>query len=294
MKMSIKIFGLSLLVLVLYSSGSLGQSPWLPGKNSYFIQFSYNTIPEYSTLYNLNSEDLQTPRKVVDNTLQLYGEYGLSDKFALVASIPYKLLKSGDINPSYSQDAAGIPEAATVNALGNVQLSLKYSLLQSDWVSALQMKVELPANVEKGDSTGLYPGYDAYAFAPYASIGRGWNRFYFYYYLSIISRTNGFDSKLDTGIEGGWKASKNFWLISYFNLLKSFNNGSKQPWPPERQFGLYSPDQEFNAFGIKVIYEVLLKNDQKIGFVAHGAGGTLFGFKVAKSPLLSLGIYLKK
>lgn len=269
------------------------QSPWLPSKGGYFFQLSYSNIPEYSRLFNLEYEDFQTPRFAVDNTIQFYGEYGISDKFSLLVSIPYKMLQSRDINPKYFNDVNDIPEAATVNAMGNVQLSMKYNLLQSTWVSALQLKVELPANASKGEPSGLYPGYDAYAFIPSASIGRGWNRFYFYYYLSVIARTNNFDEKLDTGIEGGWLAFKNFWLIAHFNIIKSFNNTSKTPWPSEKQYGLYTARQEYTAYGLKFIYEISLKNDQKIGFIAQAAGST-WGFMVAKSPYLGLGVYLKK
>lgn len=286
-------FGLISLLVVFSFLGSQGQSPWLPAKNGYFFQLSFATIPEYSSLFNLHHEDFQTPRFARDNTIQLYGEYGISNKFALQVSLPYKMLESRDINPGYLKDVSAIPDAATVNAMGNAHLSVKYKLLESKWVSALQLKVELPADASKGEASGLYPGYDAFAFIPVASIGRGWNRTYFYYYLSFIARTNNFDEKLDTGLEGGWMAFKNFWLVAHFSVLKSFVNTSKTPGPPEKQYGLYTPRQEFTAYGLKLIYEVSLKEQLKLGFIAQGAGST-WGFMVAKSPYLSFGVYLKK
>lgn len=272
---------------------SIGQSPWLPEKGGYFYQVSYTVIPEYASLFHHDHDDFQTSRKVSDQTLQLYGEHGLSGKFSLLVSVPFKMLRSGDLNPAYPFDPAEIPPASTVNTIGNAQLGIKYKLLASKWVSAVQLKVELPANTPPGETTGLYPGYNAFAFAPLASIGRGWNRTYFYYYLSYVSRTQGFDDKLDTGLEGGWNFSNRFFLIGYFSLLKSINNGTKTPWSPEKQFGLYTPNQEYTAYGLKLLYEMALKSGQKLGVIAHVSGST-WGFMVAKAPLVSLGIYLKK
>jgi hypothetical protein len=203
------------------------------------------------------------------------------------------MLQSGALNPNYMKDPAEIPDAATVNALGNIQFSVKYQLLKTRWVSAVQLKVELPADISRGEASGLYPGYDAFAIIPYASIGRSWNRTYFYYYLSLIARSNNFDEKFDTGIEGGWNAFRNFYLIGYFNIIKSFTNGTQTPWPPYLQYGLYSPRQEYTAFGIKLLYEFALKNNKKLGVIAQGAGST-WGFMVAKSPYVSFGLYLKK
>lgn len=286
-------FGYISVIILLSYSGLTAQSPWLPDKGGYFVQLSYNSIQNYTRLFHLNHDDIQTPRSATDNTIQLYGEYGLSNSFSIIASVPYKMLSSGDLNPDYTREITSIPNAATVNALGNTQLTIKYKLLQKKWVSAVQFKVELPSNRSLGDSSGLFPGYDAFAFSPLASIGRGWNRTYFYYYLSYIGRTNNFDDKLDTGVEGGWKAFKNFWVIGYFSLMASFHNGTQTPVPPEYQYGLYTPRQEYTAYGIKLIYEVAFKNELNLGIVAHAAGST-WGFMVAKAPLLSLGVYLKK
>lgn len=279
--------------LVALTLTGYGQGPWLPEKGGYFAQFAYTLIPEYSSLFNHANDDIHTARKASDQTLQLYGEYGISKKFALIASVPFKILQSGELNPAYTGDPENIPPASTVNAFGNTQLAIKYKLMQKKWVAAVQMKIELPTNAAVGDESGLYPGYNAFAFAPLASIGRGWNRTYFYYYLSYLGRTSGYDDKLDTGVEGGWNMASKFYLIGYFSLLKSFTNGSKFPWSREKQYGLYSPLQEYTAFGLKLLYEVALKNGQKAGFILHASGST-WGFMVAKAPLLSFSVYLKK
>jgi hypothetical protein len=170
---------------------------------------------------------------------------------------------------------------------------VKYNVLQKKWALAVQLNVELPADVGDAEITGLYPGYDAFAAAPLVSAGRGWSRFYFYSFASTLFRSNDFDDKFDVGIEGGWKPARPLWIISYFQWVKSFNNGTKTPWPAARQFGLYSPLQEYTAYGLKLIYEIGLSESYNLGFIAHGAG-SFSGYFVAKSPLLNLGVFLKR
>lgn len=280
------------LIVIAFQTG-YSQSPWVAKKNGYYFQFSYNTIPEYTSLFNRQDESIETSRNIIDNTLQLYGEYGVSDKVTLVASIPYKILKSGDLNPNYQIPNTDIPSATSVNAFGNIQLSVKYKLLDKKWVAAGQFMIELPAETSKGKESGLLPGYDAFSFAPIMSIGRGWNKFYTYYWLSAIFRTNNYSEYLNSGLEGGWKPFKGFWLIAYSELLYSFKNGSKALPPPEKQFGLYSNDLEYFSYGLKAIYDFNIKNDNRLGFFVHAAG-SFSGFAVAHSPLLTVGVYLKK
>lgn len=279
--------------LLLTFSGSKGQSPWLASKMGYFIQFSYTSIPEYSSLFNGKEELFETSRYIKDKTIQLYGEYGINDKFAIVASIPLKLLKSDDLNPNSEFEQDAIPIAASVNAIGNIQLSMKYKLLDKKWVSAAQVRIELPASVATGVESGLVPGYDAFSFTPILSIGRGWNNFYTYYWFSAIFRTNNYSEYLNTGVEGGWKPFKGSWFIVYSELLHSFKNGSRSLPPPEKQFGLYSNNLEYFSFGFKLLYEIDLKSNNKFGFIAH-ASGSFSGYYVAHAPLFSLGVYLKK
>ena len=76
-------------------------------------------------------------------------------------------------------------------------------------------------------------------------------------------------------------------------MVRSFKNGSRELPPPEKQFGLYSNDLEYFSYGFKILYEINLNAGNKLGFIAHAAG-SFSGFAVAHSPLLSLGIYLKK
>jgi hypothetical protein len=269
------------------------QSPWTLNKNGFYHQLSFNTIPEYNTLFNRDEESLNISRNVVDNTLQYYTETGITDQITFLVSIPWKFLKSGELNPNFTGNPDMIPPSSQISTLGNIQTGIKQKISGGKWVSAAQLKIEFPAWNKGNENKGLIAGYDAFAFAPLLSAGRGWNKLYAFYYLSGIVRTNGYSEYLNMGAEGGWQVFKGFWLITYLDFLHSFKNGSKEQPIPEREFGLYSNNLEYFAFGFKAIYEFDLKEDFKLGFLGHAAG-SFSGYAVAHSPLLTLGVFLKK
>jgi len=270
-----------------------GQSPWNLKKNGFYHQLSFNTIPEYNSLFNRDEESLNTSRNIVDNTLQYYGETGITDQITVLLSVPWKFLKSGALNPNFMGNHDMIPSSSQINSLGNIQAGIKHKITGGKWVSAAQLKIEFPAWNKDSENTGLKAGYDAFALAPLISIGRGWNKLYAFYYVSGIVKTNGYSEYLNTGAEGGWQVFNGFWLITYLDFLQSFKNGSKAQPIPEKEFGLYSNNLEYFAFGFKVIYEFDLKEDIKLGFLGHAAG-SFSGYAVAHSPLLTLGVFLKK
>ncbi|MCF8369097.1 MAG: hypothetical protein K9G76_08630 [Bacteroidales bacterium] len=288
-----KFQSLFFLSFLLFSFSSLSQSPWLPGQNNYYTHLSFTYIPEYNELFNTGGDLIPTARSATDYTLQFYSEYGISNSLALSVSIPYKMLSTGKLNPNFDKPDRDIPNAANVYSLGNTQLGIKYKIAAEKWVSAAQLKFDLPAQSSKAEESGLYSGYNAWAISPVISLGRGWNKTYFYSWASYILRTNNISDHLDLGIEGGFKPSAPMWLITYVSLYKSFTDGNAQPPPAEKQYGLYSNHQEYSSFGLKAIYEIQLKNDKKMGFIAL-LSGAFSGYLVAHAPLLSIGVYLKK
>ncbi|HAO15021.1 MAG TPA: hypothetical protein DDE71_05625, partial [Tenacibaculum sp.] len=66
------------------------------------------------------NRDYRTDREITDNTLQLYAEFGISDKTTLFTNIPFKMVKSG--NPTFN---TAITSEGSESSLGNVQLGVK-------------------------------------------------------------------------------------------------------------------------------------------------------------------------
>ena len=79
-----------LIILILSISG-YSQSPWTQEKGKFYTQLSFTSIAGYSSLFG--DPDYNTERELSDRTLQLFGEYGLSDKTALLLSVPFKMIE---------------------------------------------------------------------------------------------------------------------------------------------------------------------------------------------------------
>ena len=86
------------LALLLASLSSFSQSPWTKEKGTFYTQLSFTTIPSYDMLFG--DPDYNINGKISDNTLQFYGEFGVSDKTTLILNLPYKIITHTDlVNP---------------------------------------------------------------------------------------------------------------------------------------------------------------------------------------------------
>lgn len=116
------------LLIFLISFSALSQGPWTKEKGSYYLQSSYSTIQNYSSLFG--DPDYTTERKLTDNTFQFYGEYGFTDKLTLILNLPLKHIKSGDLVVKENSNPA--TKAANETSLGNIEMGLKYNFYKKN------------------------------------------------------------------------------------------------------------------------------------------------------------------
>lgn len=264
MKNSIKI------LFILISVSAFSQSPWIQEKNKFYTQLSFNSIPNYNTLFG--NSDYNIPGEISDNTIQFYGEYGFSDKTSLIVNIPLKLISFNDFNKT---------------ALGNLEVGLKHRFYKKDWILSGQFNVE--ANTSAYDSTsGIRTGYNAFTLTPLFLSGRSFGKTYIQSFIGANIRTNDYSSNFKIGGEIGLKIIKRVWLIGFVDIVKSLKNGNIE-LPIENTFtGLYVNDQDYGAFGLKGIVEITGAFGATVGF-----GGAFFGNNVAKQASLNIGFYHK-
>lgn len=260
---------LAILTLVFTSFSLFAQSPWTKKKNEGYVQLSYTTISNYDKLFG--DPEINLPRKISDNTIQLYGEYGLSDKTTLLVSLPFKML-SGINNK---------------NAIGNLQLGVKHNFYNKKWLLSGQLNVE--ANTSDYDATsGLRSGYDAWTITPMFLAGRGFDKWYIQAFTGVDIRTNDYSSNFKLGGELGYKTLDWLWVAGFLDGVASLKNGEVSLPAQNLATGLYVNDQSFAAFGLKLIGEFNDNFGANIGF-----GGAFSGRNVAKAPALSFGLYHK-
>ncbi|PQB03027.1 hypothetical protein BST83_16960 [Polaribacter filamentus] len=272
------------LFFLLIGFSAFSQSPWTQEKGKFYTQLSFTTIPSYNELFG--DPDYTISGKITDNTMQLYGEYGLSDNSTLIVNIPYKLIHHKElVNPCL---VAPCPEYSNKeNSLGNIEIGLKHNFYKKTWILSGQFSME--TNTASFDeNSGIRTGYDALTFSPLFLVGKSFGKSYLQTYIGTKLRTNNYSSNFKIGGEYGGKISKSIWLTGFLDIEKSFKNGNIVLPTSNLASGLYVNDQEYGVLGIKAIGEF----SDNFGVTAS-LPAAFFGNNVAKQVALSFGIYKK-
>ena len=76
--------------IIFISLTAFSQSPWTKEKGEFYTQLSFTTIPNYNTLFG--NPDYTLNGEISDNTIQFYGEYGLSNTTTLILNFLINIL----------------------------------------------------------------------------------------------------------------------------------------------------------------------------------------------------------
>lgn len=279
MKNSIK------LLILFLSIATFSQSPWTQNKGKAYTQLSYTTIPNYDAIFSDSNEDLLGTYS--DNTLQVFGEYGLTDKTSLLVNLPFKLISVTDFEDPRIDCSGDCRRDYKSNSLGNISIGLKHNFYNKNWLISGQLTVEANTSSFNANS-GIRTGYDAWSFTPLLLAGKGFGKTYLQGFIGADIRTNDYSSNFKIGGEIGRKISKKIWLIGFLDISKSFENGNISLPFQQNITGLYVNDQEYGSFGFKGIGEFT----DNFGVTA-GFGGAFFGNNVAKQAAVTFGLYRK-
>ena len=271
---------LILFLLVSISFSVFGQSPWTKNKKEAYLQIAYTTIPNYTELFG--DPTFNTERKINDNTLQFYAEYGLTDKTTLLVNLPLKVVAANDLVDS---NASPLTTEGSETNIGNVQLGLKQNFIHKKWLLSGQVMVE--ANTSNFyEASGLRTGYDAWTVSPLVVTGTSMSKWYVQAFAGTDIRTNNYSSSLKLGSEFGYKTLDWLWIAVFLDGVASFKDGDIVLPETNVLTGLYVNNQSFTGYGLKFIGEFNEKSGINIGL-----GGALGGENVAKTPAISLGVY---
>lgn len=272
---------LTLFLMLCVSITMVSQSPWTQKKNKGYFQLSYTTISNYSEVFE-NTEG--TEREISDNTLQLFTEYGLSDKTTLIVNLPLKLVSSNDLvvassNPFTTEDSK--------TSFGNIQVGLKHKFLHKKWLLSGQLNVEANTGSFE-EASGLRTGYDAWTVTPLVITGTSFGDWYLQAFTGADIRTNEYSSSFKLGGEAGYKTLDWLWIAGFVDIVSSFKNGDIEEPLTNILTALYVNDQSFGGFGFKFIGEI----NEKFG-ANLSLGGAFSGENVAKQAAITLGLYYK-
>jgi hypothetical protein len=266
-------------IIALFCLGIVSaQSPWTQEKGKFYTQLSFTTISNYDEIFG--DPDYQTDREITDNTLQLYGEYGISNNTTLIVNLPLKLISTNDIVGG----SAFITEDSKT-AFGNISVGIRHQFYKEKWIISGQLDIK--ANTSTFEiASGIRTGEDAWSFTPTLNLGRSFDKFYIQAFTGIDLRTDNYSNNFKVGGEIGTKVHSKIWLIGFVDIVKSFNDGDVNLPLSNLATALYVNDQEYGAFGLKAIGEI---NDSFGGIVTFG--GAFSGNNVAKQAALTFGLY---
>lgn len=275
---------LTKILFLFISISAFSQGPWTQEKGKFYTQLSFTTIPSYRELFG--NPDYEISGKITDNTIQLYGEYGISDKTTLIVNVPYKVIKHKElVNPCL---VGPCPEHTNKeNSLGNIEIGLKHNFYKKDWLLSGQFSIETNTG-SFNENSGIRTGYDAYTFTPLFLAGKSFKKSYLQTFIGTKIRTNNYSSNFKVGGEYGGKVTKHIWLIGFLDIEKSFKNGDIELPDSNLDTRLYVNDQEYGVVGVKAIGEF----SDNFGVTAS-LPAAFFGNNVAKQVALSIGIYKK-
>ena len=277
---------LSILAALFVSIQLFSQSPWTKKKNEGYVQLNFTSIASYNKVFG--NPEYDTQREITDNTLQFYGEFGITNTITLFANVPLKMLKSGDFSKDMSLVLPSfITAKATETTLGNIQLGVKHNFINKKWLVSAQLAIEANTSSYNAEA-GLRSGYDAWTVTPLILAGRGFDKWYIQAFTGADIRTNNYSSNFKLGGEIGYKTLDWLWIAGFLDGVASFKNGDIALPQENLATALYVNDQSYAAFGLKFIAEFNKKFGANVGL-----GGAFVGRNVAKVPAISFGLFHK-
>ena len=275
---------LMLFLIGCISFSTMAQSPWTKKKKEAYLQLSYTTISNYTTLFG--DPEFNTEREVSDNTLQFFSEYGLTDNTTLIVNIPLKFVSTNNLVEETTVSPITTEDSKTT--LGNIQIGLKHKFIHKKWLLTGQLSVEGNTSSAFEEASGLRTGYDAWTITPLLITGTSFNKWYLQGFTGSDIRTNDYSSSFKIGAEVGYKTTSWLWIAGFIDNVTSFKNGDIEEPASNILTGLYVNDQSYGGYGFKFIGEI------NKGFGANiGIGGAFSGENVAKTPAITFGMYLK-
>jgi len=220
-----------------------------------------------------------------------YGEYGLTDRFTLIANIP--LLSRSVINNQVSLvNGEVLFEGDAINAPGDIDLTLKYGFLNISGISiSSSLTFGVPTGVTSGGNDGLLQTGDGelnQMLRIDAGIPLGGNESFSAYsnvYFGFNNRVKGFSDEYRYGAEAGIGVlGSKLWLTGRLDIIKSRMDQADGPID-----GSFFAN---NAEVTSVTAEISYQFNHRLG-VSVGYGTAIDGRIVYAAPSYTVGVFMK-
>ncbi len=265
------------------------QSPWVPGQGNGLLSTNLSAILPYNATFNAGGEDRLYNKQVLDMTLGIYGEYGVTERLAFIGNLPLKYLSTTAYSGESCSTCAFTATEGNIAGLANTTFGAKYVLYNKGLIVSSQFTIDAPTG-RFDNATALRTGYNDWGFTPMVSIGAGLGNAYVYGYGGLQFTTGNISHGTNSGFEAGYGFfKKRFYLAVGSNVRLSLNNVPNTEPIDNIYNALYVNNQEWVSMYVKLLY--MLKTDQTgIQFVF---GGAPYANQSAIAPSLNIGFFNK-
>ena len=285
MKRSISIFVLFFFFLSLSFAGG----PWTQKKGK-----GYYKLSEWWLTYNQHFTDTGELDPNITNGIfntSLYAEHGLSDRFTGVVYAP--LFSRNYYNNQVSATTGDvILEGESLNAIGDIDLSLKYGITSpgAKFPISATLTLGLPTGkTGEGSLNILQTGDGEFNQMLQIDAGTGFQiggtSAYTSAYVGFNNRTQGFSDEYRFGFEvGAGLLNQKLWLIGRIGGVESRKNGSTVE--NVNNTGIFANNAEYTSFGLEAAYYVTKNFGVSASFASAFRGRI-----IAAAPSYSVGVF---
>jgi hypothetical protein len=207
---------------------ALNAQVWtLPAKGVY-TNLSYSAY-NYRDKFDANGEIVPTGYAVSDKTLQLFAQYGLTDKLTLQAVVPYKMMESDLIGPIFDNHLAyfqnQFPEDGKLSYFGNIEVGAIYKLYDKKPVISASLMMSFNST-DRNYLYALQTGFNSASIRP--GVGAGWSfqKSWLQFYLAGDIRNNNYADAILSNLEYGFKLGEHFYLAANAYLRQPAPDGA--------------------------------------------------------------------
>jgi len=275
-------------LLLTFTCQFFAHAQWLEKKGDGYFKLSAWTLEADRHYTNSGATDPNATRGIFN--LNLYGKYGLSDNWDVIAYIPF-LVKSYQNHQVSSVTNETILEGEENTGFGDMNLGVEYRLFKkSKHAFSAALTLGIPSGDNEGGSDGSHQTGDGefnqeLRFNAGTSFKIVKHPFYAKGYLGFNNRTEGFSDEIKFGFEAGTAVLKDkLLLLLRSNSVKSQKNGSLNA--ANSNGSIFANNVEFVSIG----GEVSWKFTEKLG-LSLVYDSAISGKVIYAAPSYSAGVF---
>ncbi|MDG1385057.1 MAG: hypothetical protein P8P50_05915 [Flavobacteriaceae bacterium] len=275
-------------LLFVFTCQFFTHAQWLEKKGDGYFKLSAWTLEADRHYTNTGATDPNATRGTFN--LNIYGKYGLSRNWNLIAYIPF-YVKTYQNHQVSSVTNETLIEGEENTSFGDMDLGIEYRLLKTSKLAfSAVLTLGIPSGDSNGGSDGSYQTGDGefnqeIRFNAGTSFKIFKQPFYAKSYVGFNNRTENFSDEIRFGIEAGTNFfNKRVLFLMRSNTVRSLKNGSLSA--ANSNGSIFANNVEFVSIG----WEAAIKFTKNLG-ISVGSESAFSGRVIYAAPSYSAGVF---